>query len=356
MKKWTIVLALCLLLAGCTPVDTGAPAEETKPQEETVQFYLPESAEETETKGALRAYGLAEGMEHRIYPLTDGLLLISDAADKTVVQYLTGETLEVAVQTELPAVKEDAWQIHKDQIAFARLDKTAGVYYLYDRNLQEMKTVKIPAEAVGNTCLSADFACLYYATETAIRMQNLADSTTRPIREGGTDERRIIGLAYGGTALQYHQVGANGMDNCFIHAQTGQLIHTASVDQHWYTGTERYYYQVEPNGMFFGVLGQETAHMLLPEEEMISAVAEDAGLVLIHSGTDPVKLWCIQVFEGTRIAQIQLPETVRPQTYAFSPQADYVWMLEENRLLRWQLSLSPVETETAPAETETSEN
>ena len=345
MKKWTIVLALSLLLAGCTPINMGTTGEtEQPPQEEPVQLYLPESDEETQSQGALRAYGLEENMTHRIFPLTDGLLLVSDAADKTVVRHLTGENLEVTAQTELPAMKEDHWQIHKDEIAFARLDKTARVYYLYDKNLQEMKTAKIPAEAVGNTCLSADLSNLYYTTDTAVRMQNLADSTTRPVREGGTDERRIIGMAYGGTGLQYHQVGANGMDNCFIHAQTGQVLHTSSVEEHWYTGTERYYYQVQPNGLFFGVFGQEASHLLLPEEEMIADIAEDAGLVLVCNMNSPVELWCTQVFDGVRTAQISLPETLQPETYAFSTQGEYVWLLKGNRLLRWQLSLSPVET------------
>ena len=127
--KHLIVILLALLLTGCaveepkTAADTVPPTQETSSQDTTEPpveekgTYVPESAVEARTEGAVRAYdvGITDG--RAIYPMGEKMLLLS-GFETTTLTVLEGEQLSIGGQRTLdcllfPAINQSLLRYHR---------------------------------------------------------------------------------------------------------------------------------------------------------------------------------------------------------------------------------------------------
>lgn len=233
MKRFGLLLLLCLLLCGCAgeaapeEATTLPPIPETTPfLPDRTGFYLPGSPMENATNGAVRVYPLEDPNVNGLLPLGEGILIFSGGDFSTRLTLLAGETLYPIAEMELNFFlnpEDPTLRRWDDGISF--FDPNAEEVVVMDDALREISRIPVPEDCVDAPLLSTDRATLYYCTDTAIRSLDLESGISRVLKEICYSYQSVTGLLLNDTVLECSLSDANGnWKNLYLSTVTGETL------------------------------------------------------------------------------------------------------------------------------------
>lgn len=348
MKKLVLLLVAVLLLSGCAREEL--PAETTAPVWTPEGLYEENSAIEKESGSALRSYLTGDNTGCGILPIGRDLLLIRTVQEaeniRTCVTRLTGERLLTVTEATLEGYYPiHLWQVRSDGSGVACYNEETKTFLLFDHNLHQNDGVKAPEECTSNALLSADFTKLYYAADTGIRELDRTQGIVRPVREGVSDTRVLLGLEMGGAMLRYYQQSDDRY--LVVDTKTGQDVAGDWQDSTWLTTSKGYFVHrvVGVDEYIFGTTETEPQQLALPEGVTVLDVLPDGGKVLtLEQGN----LCLYDTVSGLKTAAVTLPDGFDAGSAKLTEAGAYVWILARDgrTLLRWETEKSNSEDTT----------
>ncbi len=352
MKRLCLFLLIALLLAGCGRRAPGADNMETTIQaEETTGLYVPDSAAEQQTAGAVRMYGL----------LGDAYFGMSGIGANLLVVGQKGLTVLAGDQAEMVATLETG-----DVTAVSVMDtsSTGMAYYLtatrqvvvLNPQLQRITEVVLPEGIVGQPVICLARNEVYYTIGSEVRALNLSTGISRLIRQQAAASRMLLGAYFDGAVLLCQFTDENGSAYTeYISTETGQpLIKGTGISNLQTSGAE--YFTSWQDGtarqLVFGARGGEAYSFLapsLPQDKVAgrTALMSMGGVVDYTESENGLELTYYDLRSGRRTAQVTVPQSKAPsQIYS---DGTYIWLLtagETGTLYRWDITKSPVEDET----------
>ena len=352
MKKLVIALmAAVLLMTGCNaqteiPETTLPPAETTMPTEPVPSCYVENSPMERGTGGAVRQYVL-DGAVTGLGMLGEDLLVCT--GNRTLMLF-DGQTLDRIRTRELD--HDIDWDsaglvFGKDGIAF--YDESTRTYVTLDNNLITAATYAIGDDLKSQPVISSDFSRIFYATENGIRVMNLADGTSRLLREEHNEVLDVGGMLFDDGTLYYTRLNEEGdVETCFVDSGNGSLYQTADFQGQVLSWDRNYVARmVLPHAM-----GQTTwlisgdlegdLKRLDPECSWEEALLLPNGwAVLQQSSRVGLTLYCYDMDSGRFISQITMPEQYELLIRG-AASGNRIWLCDENgeRFYCWDTSVS----------------
>lgn len=237
--KYLIVILLALLLTGCaveepkTAADTVSPTQETLSQDTTEPpveekgTYVPESAVEARTEGAVRAYDVGTTDGRAIYPMGEKMLLLS-GFETTTLTVLEGEQLSIGGQRTLDCLlfpASGSVQIEEKGIAYYNDCENAVIFL--DTTLRETRRVALPENVQGSPVISPDWGTVYYCTTNAVNALDLHTGLPRLLKEHKVASQTLTGLYFGGSVLccEVSYEDRTG-ETVYLSAQTGETLYS----------------------------------------------------------------------------------------------------------------------------------
>lgn len=318
MKKLVIALGLALLLTGCD-VQTGTqettlpPAETTMPTEPVPSCYVENSPMERGTGGAVRQYQL-DSQVTGLGMLGEDLLVCTGNRTLTL---LDGDTLEPIRSRELDHdVDWDCASLVFGESGVAFYDAGCRMYVTLDNNLITASTYVISDDSVTQSVISGDFTRIYYTAENGIRVIQLADGTSRLLREEHNEILSVGGTLFEDGTLYYTRRNEDGaVETCFVDAVNGSLYQTADFQGQVLSWGRNYVGRMvldhamgQTTWLISGDL-QGNLKRLVPDHSWEDALLLPNGwAVLQQSSRVGLTLHCYDMADGSFISQITMPE------------------------------------------------
>ena len=342
MKRCFALLLALLLLSGCTPepntVEPTDPPAPTQPTEAPA-FAKYESAHPVEvlTRGAVGRYALEGEDYYKMYPMGEGILLLSGEAETTLTY--------VGPQGEAKAGKLST-QISPDQTAFLVTDQGISYYnaddhnlVFLDSNLQETSRISLPRELEDAPVLTEDFQKVYYYTQDALRCLELRTGISRLLKESRFKTQRVNQVCFEGAVLECHVSDGTQEQTLYISTQTGETLFE-TTGSHSLTAEGSHYCTLWKEGdqelLLFGQRG-ETIQRLTP-------AADGAWLPLIESGyllsikadSTGTSLTCYSTQADTHISSVRLAGIGAPLGVVADSATGQLWFLADDLWSRGQ--------------------
>lgn len=362
MKRILLLLLVLAMLAGCkehTPPET-VPVENTQPTTVVTQPVVTEPVDRNDpveklTNGAVRSYPLSSGQYVGIQPMGDDMLLFScsdEAADEmqlTRVDGQTGEFLKTVMLEGTPEVGTAALRVTETSVVYY----SRGTVHFLNGELQEIRRIALPEEAMGTPAITADMNHIYYCVSQGIRAMDLQTGISRLVKEYDCRWHSLVTLAFDDQLLVCSVVDVDADAYiAFVSAQTGEtLVQDANVLEFSSLGDT--YCCLRSDGSLEQLLiGSRLteAQVLLPGDDDAAAypLLEMNSVITVSEELES-SAWVEQydLISGRCTASVFL-EGIRP--YCVAAENGYVWMLgksgEQDALYRWDTAKSPVDMET----------
>ena len=374
MKRLLSLVLILLLLCGCAAPrpdvteTTHAPTEPTTVQE-PFGYYLPGSALEKQTGGALRAYPLNSRVSLGMFPLEDDLLLITGSnydgaysyddsyeyandAGPVVLERLTGDNLYVSASLTLPELHSAGPNSVSTGPRGVTVynDETLEIVFL-DENLRELRRTELPGEIVGFPAVSPDWATVYYCTDSGIRALDLESGLDRVLKESYESYKSVERLLMDGTILQCSLSDMEYTTTVFLSAETGMTLYEADGYLNMESDGGRYYaylYNDTWDAYLFGTRdGQPSVVNPVDYLSSVSFVPNRNGAVSKLSDRGDTQLDYYDLNTGTRTASLRLSQDFYPWRYVQNSKNQLYCLLyddtyQSDTIYRWDLDRSAV--------------
>lgn len=296
MKTLLALLLCCVMLWGCESSPRGLrnlppltpPSEDTTASEQQ-GLYIPDSAMELQSAGALRTYLLPMEDPYGIRMLGEDLLVFS-GKENTTLTLLSGEDLHIAAETVLSdRLTPDDPSLSFSQDTFSYHSKARRETVVLDHSFREKGRIPLP-DMVDSPILSPEGSTLYYCTGDAIIAWDLKEDLHRTLKMLSYDRQSLTGLYLDGTVLHCRILDADREEQLFLSTQTGKLLHTHSGALTM-TASSGDYFAAFPSGgaqtLVFGSEGQQP-RSLFPRDIAAECVflPHSRGAVTISSPVD----------------------------------------------------------------------
>lgn len=365
MKKLICILFAVLLLAGCSDdVPESTPAIQTIPtttiateptQVAAQPLYLPASAIETATNGAIRGYALAEGQLRWIAAMGEQLLAITDDADIVV---LSGEeAIPVCSIQGTQDLLQPELRSCVTADSFSYYAASTNEVICLNSALKEIDRITLPADMVGLPVISPVNQEIFYCTGTQIRAITPSDGKGRLVKQCAQTLLGAQECLFDGELLVCTQTDSDGSETyLYVSTQTGETVYSADRKIAYHTENDRYFaicYDGTTRLQLFGDRKDSTS------VKNLDAGREDAVYVPLyacnvaltyHWEDEKLNLACFSLASGKKSAQIGIEFAGQPAYFAAN--GDDIWflMVDEHsgssELYMWQLEKSGVGDQT----------
>lgn len=362
-----LLLAGVLTLAGCsygtlypTADPTGQPSTVTPTTQQTQplrELYLPNSAIEKLTNGAILCYAPDPGEHLMLMPMGEDVLLVSkmETDDRAVIlTRITGANGGVKYQTRVscdPALFVHTMRATSESLAF--YDEDNGCVVILDGQLKETKRIVLPSNRIGAPAISPDLRMIYYSTATELRALDMQTETARLLREHSYPELVMSSVCFNNEQLMCYVTEADADKYAaFISTSNGAI--TAMDSQILsFEGNGNSFFLNRREGSvleyLYGDYGQQVREFFpkqqgrcywLPQNESVIVASEMADGGISLDGYD--------LSGGTRIATTVLTGMDACNNIVYGSEDSTVWFLShdiENNteyLCRWDMSMSSI--------------
>ena len=355
MKRFLLILLAALLLAGCSreqpPQETTEPTGSTEsvPTQATEPgLYVPNSAIEQQTAGAVRTYALEGNGWFGLASVGTNLLLTGENA----MLLLSGEEgwmAARAVTDTLSAASET--DTYTTGVAYYAADSRKVV--VLDAQLQQVTQLELPETVIGTPVISLIRNEVYYFTGADIRAMNITTGISRLLRQQSNVEALLPDDYFDGNVLSCRIKDSDGAVRIeYFSSETGQTFSEEQGIFEMRTVKDRYFIQRMDNQthqMIFGTRDGEPQSFLasLPAVGGFAPVLEMNGMVSYEETEDGLMLSFYNLTTGKRTAQVSLAGV--ESLAAVHCDGTYVWVLtageESQTLYRWEIAKSPMTDE-----------
>ena len=301
--------------------------------EETTGLYVPESAAEQQTAGAVRMYALNNDAYFGMTGIGTNLLVMGQKG-LTVLAGDKGEVLATLETGEVNAVS--VMDTASTGMAYY-LTATRQVVVL-NPQLQRVTEIALPEGIVGQPVICLAKNEVYYAAGSEVRALNISTGISRLIRQQAAASRMLLGAYFDGAVLlcQFTDEAGNAYTE-YISTETGQpltkgtnisSLQTSGVEYFasWQDGTVR--------KLVFGTRGGDSYCFLapdLPEDKIAgrASVIAMGGAVDYVETENGLELNYYDLKAGKRIAQTTIPEMKSPSK--IYSDGTYIWLLKTEK-------------------------
>ena len=324
MKRLIVILMALLLLCGC-----GAPAEQeatiaevsdaaetqAPTQEVLISLYDADSQVEQQTKGALRAYPLGDGVYTDLQVMGEKLLVLSESGDITVLQGEMGQ-IAATVATDMP----------QTEAALCTSAQGLGYYIpqsrevvLMDENFLEIARVEMPEQFQGIPEILLLRNEIFYCIDDQIRAMDIQTGISRLVRSHTCVSQELTGSYFDDTVLGCRITDEQGAQKVvYLYADTGKVVEEDISQGRLETyGTQ--YFALRGEGenaqLLFGNADGETM-CLETEPEGVTGALPLGGAVRCSAGDDGLQLEFYEFANGTRSAALTVAGLGLPKTMA----------------------------------------
>ena len=359
MRRFFALFLAVLLLAGCSKKKNASQAEGTTgPTEaplppDTVTLYIPDSAVEQQTGGAVKAYGLEADTYFKVSNMGSHLLLMSQKG----LTVLTGSQGGITARLESTAIGSGA-AVDVAPTGVAYYDPATRKVTVLNPYLQVAASMELPADVVDQPCISIAKNEVFYCTGSELRAMNMTTGISRLLRQQTASTQSLLGAYFDGTVLLCQITDAEGdVSTEYVSAETGQTIAQGHAEVSLQTyGTQ--YIALWQDGASqqtaFGIRGEvpQCLQIAQPTENASGrAVIPGMNAVVDYTAVNgSLQLTCYDLTSGKCIARTALPGVQSP--VAFCGTDNEVTLLavdggnSAQALYRWDVSKSAVEEET----------
>lgn len=363
MKRLIMLILLAAVLCGCSkepPVETTVPIQTTVMTMPTEPrgFYIPESAAELTTGGAVRVFAPEDTSCYAIAMMGEDVLLFTGERTTTLTR-LTGDNLYPVAQIQLDChlyPEEVSFQISEKGITY--FDIAANAVVFLDNNLKEVNRVPIPEGIQGVPVLSSNRLKLYYCTQDAIRVLDLETGLDRLLKQIAYTYQTVEGILFDDSVLQCFIADENSY-TIFISTETGEMIGDPLENQK-VTGFGENYYAVLSGGVIqelvYGTLGEEP-RMLTPADPFgFTRFLERAhGAVTASCGEGTTYFAYYDLEDGRCSAAVEIAGAFSPWYVEPDGTGNALYMMGHDDavgqivIYRWDLTKTAVQDETVYA-------
>lgn len=353
MRRVFALLLLVLMLCGCTAEDAAEPTditETTLPAVEPTEpdgSYVPDSAMEAATGGAVRAYAPDIQDTYAVVSMDDGIVVFS-GTDNTTLTKLTGENLYITASSQLGfRIDPKAPSVLVTEKGILCFDREEGQLVVLGTGLKEISRTQLPEDLVGEPVIAGDRRTVYYCTEYYVWELTLETGIIRMIKEVSEPFSTAACLLVDGTVLQCSL--ASG-EQIFLSTETGKTLWQGSGDIA-VTGHGGNWYAVVPEGSFRAYVygnGSGEKQMLTPEPyDRDGLFLEEMNcLVTVSAESDKMLLECYELTTGKRVSALTLEGEGLLQMTKDTSEGVICILTTEQMLYRWDTAALPTGDET----------
>lgn len=311
-----VLLVLVLLLAGCTGNTTEPPAPTDNLQSGNSNpegIYVPNSAIEQATNGAIRAYHLGTDSYYGCAMLGDELLLLHKEEAGGKFTLYRGDNLEEVRSLNLGAeVAPELSQLQINDRGIGYFDsKNKDVVFL-NKDFAETGRMHLPETLQGGAWLTPDWKSVYYCTDQGIYIMDLQTGVSRLLREQNALFQEITGGFGTGEvircALQRSETETKVL---LIDGKTGAELKSGAHFSELMTKDEQYFLPHLDRGVMTLRFGTGEDHqvlwpaeadaqteMLFSENAIVTAKQSDGSTSLAYYDLDTGKRTAAITLEG----------------------------------------------------------
>lgn len=328
------LLVLAVLLCGCAQnAPESTPPTEDLNQSDATGLYVPDSAIEQATDGAVRGFQLEDGY-YGCAMLGDELILMRKAGEEGTFALHRGENLEEVRTISLGknVVPTHAqMQIGEQGVGYFDVENKDIVFLNGD--FVETGRMHLPEELQGDAWLSPDWQMVYYCTDKGIHAMDLQTGISRLLKEQNAFSQQITGGFGNGEVLRYElEVTEGQKKTLLIDAETGLALQEGDYLNALVTKNEQYFLIQSDRGVRQLRFGDGEDHQILwpleenAQPEMLFA---NQAMVMVQEKESGISLSYYDLQTGIRAAAI----TLEGVSEVWSVQGDGkkgVWLLIED--------------------------
>ena len=354
MKRWMILGALLLLLFAVTAcADTTGNIEDV-PQQETGGLYLPDSALEQQTGGAVKVYPLETGTNEDLLLMGKDLLLVS-REENVRLQLLTGENLGQTFQTQLSHSNQQAvhWLLVDGEGA-VYFDRESKELVFLNSVLRETSRMQMPEDLTGLPQMSLDRSTVYYGTKTGIFGLDLQSGVARMIREQHEASMSVTGVLFEGNVLRCTAKSEDATEQTqLIDAATGEKMRTGEVLEGLCTGGRNWFLTAQRSAVTEWLAGDmENIRYFWPAQgaQTVFYIPEGNMAVAVLSTESGCTLDCYTLSDGIRVSSVSLPGVEKVRALRKDHNGRLLFLAydraaQKDVICKWDISLSAVSDE-----------
>lgn len=340
--------------ASTAPTVSPAPEDPVRPD---FGLYVPDSAIEVQTHGAVKYFPLANMDYYAMELMNDGILLFS-GEDVTTLTLLREDANPVMVTLDC--------YIYSDDVA-VRICQDGLYYFNYSNyeivhlgpGLQEIARISMPEDAEDSPALSSNGKLAYYFSDDALRCFDLSSGISRLLRVSTFQTQQLCGLHFDDSVLECFVFDGENSEYQFISAATGELLATYDVVPEIETNGDRYFAEYLEHDSFLNLIGTrgEKPQCLEPPQAdaTIKALLELNSAVAYETDEYGTDVYYYDLELGTQSSSVWLSGANLPLHIAADTTSGFIWLLAHDRtynnlaLYCWAPQLSPTGDETCYA-------
>lgn len=330
-----VLLVLALLLCGCAQdtAEPTAPTENLNQSANAAGLYVPDSAVEQTTGGAVRGFRLEDGY-YSCAMLGDELILMRKAGEEGTLALYRGENLEEVRTVSLGKnVAPTLAQMQIGAQGIGYFDGESKDVVFLNGDFVETGRMHLPEELQGDAWLSPDWQTVYYCTDKGIHAMNLQTGISRLLKEQNAFYQQITGGFGNGEVLRYELEATEGQKKTLlIDGETGVALQEGEYLNALITKGEQYFLNQTDRGVRQLLFGDGEEHQILwPAEENAQPemLFAEQAVVMVQQEESGIGLVYYDLQTGTRAAAI----TVEGVSEVWGLQGDGkkgVWLLIED--------------------------
>jgi len=372
MKRWILLLLVCLLLAGCGTTEPTEPSEVTDPtaaiQETEVTVPTEPTLLQSDVEG-LSTFRLEEDACAGFFPWGPDRYVLLSTAGK--LHLLTGDALNEEKVRDLECsltMDDPSIRVSGDKLCY--FDRSREAYVTLGWNLTELSAITIRDEITAGPVMDDSFSTIYYATVDGIRAMDISTGNSRLLRQEHQTVTEMGGLCFEDSTLHYRRLLENGVEqDCFIRTTDGTLVNVATLNGPMVTWGRSYAAVMDfqlPLTRYREILCgslEGVPHRLVTDTVHDHILFPGNGTVLLQQLQQPgLELELYDLETGDRIARYVRLDWEAPFTHARFEDGDlWLWMDDSGTFLRMDTTthqrvpgtLEPLATLSAPAGLET---
>lgn len=324
MKRLLLIFLILALLTGC-----GKKQSEVTPSTKSVPSsihiaYMPNSAVEQDTSGALRVFAVSEGVE-RLEVLDSGLVLIDNLGKMVVISEENGSVLSSNEGEQVLLFAQPGSVVTYNS-------KSATVTVLDDHMIQKAQHV-LEDGVIGQPIAGSQE--VFYCIGDHIRALNLESGLSRNVMQYVPAEQFLTGSYFGGDLIGWN----DGENVVYLSSKDGQVVSQGVEMLDFQTGLDNYY-GIYLDGTVqqcvWGTLDSDPMQVVLDQELLVYPQMNSNCIVTVKTQEHGLTVARYNMGDG-KCAGL-LTAKIAGQLLDVAADEKYTWFLTSEGLYSWEYS------------------